>query len=77
MQKNDLEEDDVVVVNVQLKMNQEAAKRLKVGSALWPLGGEVAAATIIDYSVVEKDKPLPMSQGDWERLQYYVYGYEK
>ena len=77
MQKNDLEEDDVVVVNVRLKMNQEAAKRLKVGSALWPLGGEAAAATIIDYSVAEKDKPLPMSQGDWERLQYYVYGYEK
>ena len=77
MQKSELEEDDMVVGNVQLKMNQEAAKSLKVGSALWPLGGEVAAATIIDYSVVEKDKPLPMSQGDWERLQYYVYGYEK
>ena len=77
MQKSELEEDDMVVVNVQLKMNQEAAKSLKVGSALWPLGGEGAAATIIDYSVVEKDKPLPMSQGDWERLQYYVYGYEK
>ena len=74
MQKSELEEDDMVVVNVQLKMNQEAAKSLKVGSALWPLGGEVAAAPIIDYSVVDKATPLPMSQGDWERLVYYVYG---